>query len=240
MKNLLVLGDVHANWPALKAIMTFVPLSTIDGIINTGDTTVYGPFPNKTVRWFRRQNIVMGIKGNTDSRMLKILAGKKLKKPRKKEKRVMYHWTAGRLSPKNRRYLDNLPKKKTMILKGYRIGIFHGSCDNPKEALHSKTPIKRFRELASQSTSHIHIMGHSHFPYYKMVKGVHFINPGSVGRPYDGDPRTSFAMITISSKNVSVKHYRIPYAIEDMILGLEKHGLPPIYKKMAEIGRKLN
>jgi len=83
-------------------------------------------------------------------------------------------------------------------------------------------------------------MGHSHTPYYKIVDGIHFINPGSVGRMFDGDPRAAFAILKLSSEEISVKHFRIPYAVEDVITGLKQNRLPDIYAKMYRIGRKLN
>ena len=240
MKKLLVLGDIHSNWPALKAIIEYIRPGRFDGIINTGDFTVYGTFPNETIRWFRKRKKSLCILGNTDLRLLNILAGKKLKKPGKEEKRVMYFWTADHLSNKNHIYLKSLPDKMECTIKKTRIGIFHGTFDDPEEILYPDAPINRFRELAASAPCRVHIMGHSHIPYYKKVGGVHFINPGSVGRMYDGDPRTSFAIVKVSSKNIAVEHFRIPYPVWEVTAGLEKHNLPDIYKKMYEIGKKLN
>jgi len=201
MKKLLVLGDIHANWPALKAIIKYIRPKRFDGIINTGDFTVYSTFPNETIRWFRKQKKTLCILGNTDLRLLNILAGKKLKKPGKEEKRVMYFWTAEHLSEKNHIYLKSLPDKIELTLKKNRIGIFHGTFDDPEEILYPDAPINRFR---------------------------------------DGDPRTSFAIVKVSSKSIAVEHFRIPYPVRKVTTGLEKHGLPSIYKRMYEIGKKLN
>jgi hypothetical protein len=77
-------------------------------------------------------------------------------------------------------------------------------------------------------------------PYYKIIDGVHFINPGSVGRMFDGDPRTSFAILKIFSGEIAVEHFRIPYPIEEAIEGLKKNRLPDIYAKMYRTGKKLN
>ena len=240
MKKLLVLGDIHANWPALKTIIAYIRPGQFDGIINTGDFTVYSTFPNKTVSWFRKRKNMLCILGNTDRRLLNILEGKKLKKPGKEEKRVMYFWTAEHLSKKNHRYLKSLPEKMECIIKKTRIGIFHGTSDDPEETLYPDAPIKRFRELARNAPYQVHIMGHSHIPYYKQVDGVHFVNPGSAGRMYDGDPRTSFAIVKVSSKSIAAEHFRIPYPVGRVTADLEKQNLPAIYKKMYEIGKKLN
>ncbi len=240
MLNLLVLGDIHSNWPALKTIAEYIGNDRFDGIINTGDFTVYGTFPNETVRWFRKNKKAICILGNTDLRLLRILHGKGLKRPRKEEKRVMYFWTADQLTPKNRKFLESLPTHREITLNHIRIGIFHGTYDDPDETLYPDAPIRRFQKLAHATPYQVHIMGHAHTPFYKKVGGVHFVNPGSVGRMYDGDPRTSFAIIRIFARKVAVEHFRIPYPVRKVTTSLEKNGLPAIYKKMYEIGRKLN
>jgi predicted phosphodiesterase len=101
-------------------------------------------------------------------------------------------------------------------------------------------PESRFRKLAKDSPYQVHIMGHSHVPYYRFIDGVHFINPGSVGRMFDGDPRTSFAILKVSSRNIAVEHFRIPYPVEEVIEDLRKNRLPDIYAKTYRTGKKLN
>jgi len=240
MKKLLLLGDVHGNFPALNAIGKYIRPERFDRIINTGDFTVYSTFPNETIQWFRQKKNTVCILGNTDRRVLRILKGKKLKRPKKEEKRVMYYWTSENMHPENISYLKSLPQKTDFTLGHIRIGIFHGTLGDPDEELYPSAPENRFRKLAKHSRYQIHIMGHSHVPYYKIVDGVHFINPGSVGRMFDGDPRASFAILKISSGNIAVEHFRIAYPVEKVVAGLKDQRLPDIYAEMFRIGKKLN
>ena len=240
MKRILLLGDIHANYPALKAIGQYIKPDRFDRIINTGDFTVYSTFPNKTIQWFRKRKKTICILGNTDRKILRILNGKKLKKPKKEEKRVMYFWTSENLHSENITYLKSLPEQTDFTVGGLRIGIFHGTLEDPDEELFPSAPESRFQQLAKDSAYQVQIMGHSHVPYYKIVDGVHFINPGSVGRMFDGDPRTSFAILKVSSGKIAVEHFRIPYAVEEVVMGLKEQKLPNIYAKMFRIGKKLN
>ncbi|MES0447931.1 MAG: metallophosphoesterase family protein, partial [Desulfobacterales bacterium] len=41
MKKILILGDIHANYPALEAIQNHVRPDQFDKVVNTGDFTVY-------------------------------------------------------------------------------------------------------------------------------------------------------------------------------------------------------
>ena len=238
--KLLLIGDVHANYPALKAIQDHVRHIHFDGIINTGDFIVYGTNPNETIDWFRKTENSFSVLGNTDKRILRILRQKKLKRPKKEEKRVMYFWTAQVLNEENINYLKALPKKREMFTGSIRIGIFHGTYFKPNEALIPTADKNPFKRLASAAPYQVHIMGHSHTPYYEFVDGVHFVNPGSVGRMFDGDPRASFATLDISADEISVAHFRVPYCVEEVIEDLKAYNLPPIYAEMFQIGKKLN
>lgn len=240
MTKILLLGDIHANYPALDAIVKYIRPERFDWIVNTGDFTVYSTFPNETIQWFREHTRTICILGNTDRKILRILNGKKLKKPQKKEKRVMYFWTSENLLPENITYLKSLPTQTDFTAGDFHIGIFHGTLEDPDEELFPSAPEKRFRTLAKHARYQVHIMGHSHAPYYKIVDGIHFINPGSVGRMFDGDPRTSFAILKVASGKIAVEHFRIPYAVEEAVTGLKVEKLPKIYAKMFRVGKKLN
>lgn len=240
MTKILLLGDIHGNYPALKAIIRYIQPERFDWIVNTGDFTVYSTFPNETIEWFRERKNAICIRGNTDRKVLRILKGKKLKKPGKNEKRVMYFWTSENLHPENVTYLRSLRKQTDIKVGGLRIGIFHGTLEDPDEELFPTAPESRFQQLARDSVYQVQIMGHSHVPYYRMVDGVHFINPGSVGRPFDGDPRTSFAILKVDSGKLAVEHFRIPYAVEEVVQSLKEHKLPDLYAKMYRTGKKLN
>ena len=152
----------------------------------------------------------------------------------------MYFWTSENLLAENITYLRSLPKQTDFTIGRIRIGVFHGTRDDPDEELFFSAPESRFQQLAKDSPYQVQIMGHSHAPYYKIVDGVHFINPGSVGRMFDGDPRTSFAILKVSSGKIAVEHFRIPYAVEKVVRGLKSQKLPKIYAKMFRVGKKLN
>lgn len=244
--NILVISDIHANFNALEAVASFFD-HPFDLILNGGDTTVYGPFPNETIDWLQAHRS-LSILGNTDRHIITLLHGKTFKKPRRAEKRIMYGWTAAELSSRNRTWLISQPLLRTVFLAEYdpqrstslAVGLHHGSPDDPDELLFADSPPERFRALAGKSKQQIIITGHSHTPYYKCINHVHFINPGSLGRMFDGNPAASCAVLRIDRDNIDVSHFRIPYAVENLIKRLEKLRFPAIYSKMYRTGRKLN
>ena len=237
--KILLLSDIHGNFPALAAVAKKVHAEKVNVILNAGDCTVYAPFANQVLDWLRAHEVI-SILGNTDIKVKKLLKGKSFKKPSKPEKRIMYTSTADSLSRDNRKFLFHLTKKKILRISGRTIGLFHGSPEHANEFLFASTPDVRFQELAGKTDCDIIITGHSHTPYHKQIAGVHFINPGSTGRMFDGDPRASCALLTLTKRAITVEHYRISYPVEKVVKKLARRQLPTIYAKMYTMGRKLN
>lgn len=244
--KILLISDIHGNFPALQAIADHFS-QPFDFILNGGDTTVYAPFPNQTIDWLRA-NKAVSILGNTDRHVITLLQGKTFRKPGKAEKRIMYGWTAAELSDRNAAWLQEQPESRVIDSKNLfsgngkklTIGMFHGSPDDPDEFLFADTPKNRFQELAASSPHTIITIGHSHSPFHKKIAGVHFINPGSVGRMFDGNPSAGCAVIEIGNDGLTVNLYRIEYSVQDVTTELHRLRFPPIYSEMYRQGRKLN
>ena len=247
--HILLLSDIHSNYPALNAIASQFELGQFAHIVNCGDSLVYAPFPNETLTWLR-ENRTVSILGNTDRKVIKLLKGKDFKKPADPEKRIMYTSIATELAEENQKYLLSLGKTATLQLTAKEpdsskatltIGIFHGSPADPDEFLFDTTPDSRFIELAAAHRYNIIVTGHSHTPYVKFFGSTCFINPGSAGRMFDNDPRASCAIIEIDNDmKFFIHHLRISYDTEKVIRQLARKGLPPVYGEMFRRGRKLN
>ena len=125
-------------------------------------------------------------------------------------------------------------------MEGLSLGMYHGSPEDRDETLFSNTPDERFIELSRKCSQDVIITGHSHSPYAKKIQGLHFINPGSSGRMFDGNPAASYAILNLKRNSAAVALYRCPFDINLITLELERQGLPNIYKTMFEQGRKLN
>ena len=201
--HILLVSDIHGNFPALQAIEEQVRTLACKHILNCGDTTVYAPFPNECLDWLRHHH-AFSIRGNTDDKVIRLLKGKDFKKPSHPDKRIMYTSTAAALSQANTRMLLGLKKKKLLRLGKVSIGLFHGSPADHDEFLFADTPEKRFRQLAADTGCELVITGHSHSPYHREVKGVHFINPGSAGRMFDGNPEAAYAILTIKHGKIGL------------------------------------
>ncbi|MBW6520789.1 MAG: YfcE family phosphodiesterase [Desulfoarculaceae bacterium] len=237
--RILLLSDIHGNIPALMAIDRFFADNPFDAICNCGDSTVYAPFPNETLQWLQSRK-AYSILGNTDHKVITLLQGKNFKKPHDEEKRAMYRSTVKALTDASKEYLLSLADSQILEFEGLTIGLFHGSPDHPRELLFAQTPDSRFQELSQLTNCRIVVTGHSHSPYHKHIDATHFINPGSAGRMFDGNPAASCATLTISGDDIRIAHHRIPYPVEEVVTALQQLQLPAIYSAMFRQGRKLN
>ncbi len=237
--RILLLSDIHGNLPALLAIDRFFADQPFDAICNCGDSTVYAPFPNETLQWLQDKKVI-SVLGNTDQKVITLLQGQTFKKPHDEEKRMMYRSTVEALNEQSKDYLLSLADSQVIEFDDITIGLFHGSPDHPRELLFAHTPDSRFLELSQPSKYHIVVTGHSHSPYHKYIDATHFINPGSAGRMFDGNPEASCATLTLTEGHIKVELHRISYPVEEVVTVLRQQQLPEIYSDMFRQGRKLN
>jgi hypothetical protein len=117
--------------------------------------------------------------------------------------------------------------------------LAHGSPDSDEEYLRDSTPDERLVEIAHHAAAEVVIAGHTHRPLLRKAAGVWFVNPGSVGRSDDGDPRASYAVMTLGPRGVSVRHQRVPYDVDRVAHALRRLGLPEAFAQMILRGRPL-
>jgi putative phosphoesterase len=231
-----LMSDIHANLPALEAVLEDIRPRGVDAIWNMGDMLGYGAFPDEVVNLIKQEKI-QNIIGNYDLKVLKVKQKKdNWKKGVPPEKWIAYSWAYGKLSKSSINYLISLNEEIKLESDGKKILIKHSALDPDEEHLTPDSPDEKFREIASQSGADIIIFGHSHIPFKKKVDGVWFINPGSVGRPGDGDPKASYAIMTFQPKVFHVIHYRVDYDVEKAVSAIREGGLPDIFAEMISEG----
>jgi putative phosphoesterase len=245
MSRIALLGDVHANLPALDAVLEHAGGQGASAVWNTGDFVGYGPFPEEVVR--RLVEIqAPSVIGNYDLKVLKVPKRKeKWKKTKHPQKWLAFKWAYEQLSKESRQYLKTVPRELRFVEGGKRVLMTHASQASIEEALTPETPPARFQELlelsaaGGQTRADLVLFGHSHVPFARQVEQAFFVNPGSVGRPDDGDPRASYAMLTFEEDNFMVEHFRVAYDVERSVAAIRAHGLPEIFAQMLIQGREL-
>jgi putative phosphoesterase len=235
-----LIGDVHANLPALEAVLAHAREGGATRIWNIGDFVGYGPFPDEVVRRLRREGAI-SIAGNYDLKVLKFKKKQdKWRTSKRPEKWLAFKWAYEHLSKESRMYLRSLSPELRMRVAGRRILLTHASPASNEEHLTPDTPTERLRELAGMADADLVICGHSHQPFTRQVQGVWFINTGSVGRPDDGNPRATYAILTIEPDVFEVRHYRVEYDVARVVAAIRDEGLPEAFAQMLMQGNNLD
>lgn len=235
-----LIGDVHANQPALDAVLAHAHRRGVEAIWNIGDFVGYGPFPEEVVRCLRQEN-AMSIVGNYDLKVLRFETKKKdWRKTKHPEKFLAFQWAHDSLSAESRAYLRSLPQERRLQHAGRRILLTHGSPVSNEEPLTPATTDERLRELAEVAAADLIVCGHSHQPFAREVDGVWFVNTGSVGRPDDGDPRACYAVLQTGEGHLTVEHFRVEYDVQKAISAIQEFELPEAFAQMLLQGRSLD
>ena len=238
-----LVSDVHANLPALEAVLGHARDKDVEAIWNAGDTVGYGAFPNEVLELLRREH-AKSILGNYDGKVLRFpTRERKWRKKKPAQKFLAFQWAHHALAEENLAYLGTLPDQIVLSASGSQVLITHGSPAAPNEHLSPETPRRRLRELASVAEADVVVCGHSHRPFARRIDDVLFVNPGSVGRPDDGDPRASYAVADFTgsgTQELEVRHHRVSYDTDGAAAALRERGLPEAFAQMAIRGLALD
>jgi putative phosphoesterase len=219
--KILVLSDVHGNWPALQAVLRAEP--DADRILCLGDLVNYGPQPAECVAWAmeldQRSRVIQGnhdlaFGAETDpscSTAYQLLA------------ESMQVATAPLLSPEMRRFLAQLAPLKKFRWEGTNCVACHAVPSDPLYGyLGEQAGVTLWEsELAEAHHPDMLFVGHTHVPMITQLQRTVVINPGSVGQSRDGDLRAAYAIW----QDKSVSLCRVGYDLEQTIQAFEKVAL---------------
>ena len=226
--RVLLLADIHANLPALNAVLDAAGAMGYDEMWCLGDLVGYGPFPNECARIIQKKAAKV-VSGNHDA---KVVSAKKIQEivDRSKEpyKVFVFTWTHRMLAPDVAGYLKSLPEELRLKVDGRSAVLVHGSPDGMSDGLSAFTPPERLASLARQVEADLLLVGHTHGAFSREAGDALVINPGSVGRPFDSDPRASFMMLKFSSKGIDVKTHRVAYDMTPVVDEMHAQGFPDV------------
>lgn len=233
--KIALISDIHSNIFALEAVLAHAESLGVKQFWCLGDLVHFNAFPQEVVKTIRKLDPVC-VYGNMDCSVLearKLLAKKK--KENISEGQQALIWTYSQLSRKSREYLSDLPMKKRLKINGNRFLLIHGSPAGYDDPIFIDTPEDRLRELTKLTNAEFVICGHTHKQFVREVDGVTFINPGSAGKPLDGDPRACYSILKIKQDSVAVEPYRVEYDVANGINGMKEANLPELFIRSIEL-----
>jgi len=221
--KLLIISDVHGNWPALRTVLEAEP--DADRTLCLGDLVGYGPQPFQCVAWAKENlppewivqgNHDLAIGSNADPRCLPAYA------PLAAATRS---FTARALSPESREFLACLQPRRWFRLPGTTCLACHASPTNPLyHCLTAQNDAESWKsELLQARRPDFLFLGHTHHPLKMRLGGTWVVNPGSVGQPRYGESQAAYAVW----RDGDVTLRRVAYDIDETLQAYHDLELDP-------------
>jgi predicted phosphodiesterase len=225
--RIAVMGDIHANLPALAAVLEDVDRIGADQVYCVGDVVGRGPHPNEVVDALRRRQIPT-VQGNWDEAVGMDREQSGALWPTSAAEEVgqaSLAWTAERITDENRAWLRALPTTLRVELEGRSMLLFHGSPLKESDYLWSDRPSRVFSRIAADEADDLFCFGHTHESFHRLVGQGHFVAVGSVGCGSGGDARARYAVIYIGQPDIAVGFRTVDYDHRPVVADLAAAGL---------------
>jgi putative phosphoesterase len=218
--RIAVISDVHSNLDAFLAVVASLP--AYDNLVFLGDLVGYGPQPNEVVEQLRQLHPNAALLGNHD---YAVATGDTSGFSPHAE--VAVEWTRRHIKQEALDYLSGFHPSARINFKDSRLALFHGSPSDPlSEYIFPWVDHRSARGIIEKAGSPLVLLGHTHMPMLYSFDEEMLANPGSVGQPRDGDPRASFAILTLAEGKFSFEIKRVEYDIDAVAGKIIRAGLP--------------
>lgn len=221
--KLLILSDIHGNWPALQAVLEAESDAT--QILCLGDLVNFGPQPAQCVAWAKevvphdwviQGNHDRALATGEDSHCAPLYASLADATQLVSERR---------LSSELKRFLRELQPLRRFELSGAKCVACHAI---PRDPLYGYLPESAAAtlwesEIVTAGLPNFLFLGHTHLPMKTRLMKTLIVNPGSVGLPQHGDSQAAYAVWVDGA--VSLR--RVPYNVEDTVRAYDELGLAP-------------
>lgn len=215
-----VLSDVHANLPALEAVLEDLP--PVDALANAGDVIGYNPWPRECLEAIRERDVA-SVMGNHDRA---VATGSSFRFNSMAAAGVRH--ARDELEDDQLAWLADLPDEQS-CLEG-RVRIVHGHPDDPDRYTYPEDFSPSLLEDAD-----VLVLGHTHVQHAERYPEGIVLNPGSVGQPRDRDPRAAYAILDLDEMDVECR--RVEYDVERVVEAVDAAGLPEAIGQRLRQGR---
>ena len=220
--KIAVLSDIHGNVLALEAVLADLERQGgADHIIVAGDIVAYGPTPNEVFAILQGLPNAQFLLGNCDRYLLEKTYPATGGEEWKDKLLLSFRWTAEHMEARALGFLGSLPLSLTIRQGNWRLLAVHGSPRSDEEGISATTSDEDFDSMGLDPTVvDLMVCGHTHIPLDRTIKGVRVVNAGSVGLPFDGEPRACYALISVTQEkgtSSEVELRRVAYNVEKVV-----------------------
>lgn len=203
--NVAIVSDFHGNLVAFDAVLADLEQVNPDLIVHGGDLAFNGPRPVECVDRIRELGWP-GVIGNMD-RALENPTGRRVT------------WASEQLGHERNAWLQTLPMEWR---QDEQIALVHAVPGDLWQAVFPEAGDDELLAIYGPLGARIAVYCHIHRPFVRTIGELIVANSGSVGLPFDGDPRASYLVI----ENGRVENRRVDYDVDRAVADVLASGLP--------------
>lgn len=212
--KLAIVSDIHGNLTALDAVLADLERVGPDRVVQGGDLVVNGPRPAECLAAVRERGWA-GIRGNTDQALWD-----QESHPVPSAMAATAGWAKEHLSDGDLTWLQGQPLEWR---DGDEVALVHAVPGDLWTVIREDAPDEELRSTYGPLAARLAVYCHIHVPFIRQVGGhLTVANTGSVGLPFDGDPRAAYLLVEDGTPSTR----RVPYDLERAVHDLHATGHP--------------
>lgn len=235
-----ILADIHANLPALEAVLADLSKLKPDLVVVNGDLINRGPSNCAVIErlwdlpyWFTLGNHDdLVVKWAENDPSLSDLYGDSLF--------TSTAWAAAQLEQAHLDWINNLPFQVVVeenpnlvygldqadgIGKKVQVRVTHGSPRHYREGYDDHQSLGVLGEIAEDYPAKLLIGSHTHRTFMYQLGDSLVLGSGAVGAPFNGDTRAQYVVVEMGENHVQVDFRQIPYDLESALRAFHTSGL---------------
>ena len=223
--RIALLADIHANLPALEAVLRDINRKQRpERIISLGDQINLGPCPRETMALLR-ENRITCLHGNHERYVLSAMAGDP---GYSGANFASLHFNAAQLTA------QEITLPKTLSIGS--VLLTHAMPEDDRFPVNDpELALPRLRAMRFEEPTHI-ICGHGHNPTYYRMGNLTLDCIGSLGCMDDGAPGvTSYTMLELGQGEAVLKPFFVPYDTRALKALFVQSGMAEAFPIMAHI-----
>ena len=207
--TIAVLADVHGNMPALEAVIADIERRRPDEVLVGGDLVGRGPEGSRVIAAIRQTGWPT-IRGNHEDYLL-AFRRQRVPEPWWRQRRwAASRWMAADLSPADVEWIEALPSSlRSTTAPG--LLLVHGTPESANAGLGPWTDDVELRRHLAAVEAEVLVCGHTHRPMDRRLPEGRVVNVGSVGLPFNRDPRAQYALFQRDGDGWRVELRQIEY-----------------------------
>ena len=194
-----ILADVHGNLQALSAVCDHVDRWRPDAVLVAGDIVNRGPRSPECYDLVCARRASDGwivIRGNHEEYIMERSSPNASRLPEAYDVYAAVDWCRRSLGFRTAA-LSTMPTEASLPTVAGEVFMTHGTLSGSRDGIYPHTTEEELRNKV-RTGSAVFAVGHTHRPLIRSCGDCLVGNAGSIGMPFDGDPRAAYARLELT------------------------------------------